>query len=55
MSSAVIGGTMISTLLTLYVVPCAYSLLARLESSTEGGRRAEVLEALKMPEPGENE
>lgn len=55
MSSAVIGGTLISTLLTLYVVPCAYSLLARLESSKEGARRAEVLDALKMPQPGENE
>jgi hydrophobe/amphiphile efflux-1 (HAE1) family protein len=53
MSSAVIGGTLISTLLTLYVVPCAYSLLTGLESRKQGGRRAEVLEALAMPEPGE--
>ncbi len=55
MSSAVIGGTLISTMLTLYVVPCAYSLLARLESSKESVRRAEVLDALKMPQPGENQ
>ncbi len=31
MSVAVIGGVMVSTLLTLFVVPCVYSLLANLE------------------------
>ncbi|MBI4396525.1 MAG: efflux RND transporter permease subunit, partial [Elusimicrobia bacterium] len=31
MAVAVIGGVLVSTLLTLFVVPCAYSLLVRLE------------------------
>jgi HAE1 family hydrophobic/amphiphilic exporter-1 len=31
MSVAVIGGVMVSTFLTLFVVPCVYSLLAHLE------------------------
>ncbi|MDL5053916.1 efflux RND transporter permease subunit [Oscillatoria laete-virens NRMC-F 0139] len=31
MALAVIGGVLLSTLLTLYVVPCAYSLLSRFE------------------------
>ena len=47
MAVAVIGGVLLSTLLTLFVVPCAYSLLANLESNNysdfvqgkhEGGR-----------------
>jgi|CXWL01.1.fsa_nt_gi HAE1 family hydrophobic/amphiphilic exporter-1 len=53
MGAAVIGGTVISTLMTLYVVPCAYSLLARLESGKLTGRAAEVREALSAPLPGE--
>ncbi|MBI3554712.1 MAG: efflux RND transporter permease subunit [Deltaproteobacteria bacterium] len=32
MAVAIIGGVMASTVLTLFVVPCAYSLLAKLES-----------------------
>jgi HAE1 family hydrophobic/amphiphilic exporter-1 len=31
MSVVVIGGVLVSTFLTLFVVPCAYSLMARLE------------------------
>ena len=31
MAIAVIGGVLVSTLLTLFVVPCAYSLLSRIE------------------------
>lgn len=31
MALAIIGGNVVSTLFTLYVVPCAYNLLARLE------------------------
>lgn len=41
MAAAVIGGVTLSTILTLYVVPCAYSLFARFEhkhyhASTQG-------------------
>ncbi|MBI3549199.1 MAG: efflux RND transporter permease subunit [Elusimicrobia bacterium] len=46
MGVAVIGGTLLSTLLTLYVVPCAYSLLTRLESTRHVARRDEVKHAL---------
>jgi Cu/Ag efflux pump CusA len=46
MGVAVIGGTLLSTLLTLYVVPCAYSLMTRLESSGREARREEVAKAL---------
>ncbi|TPW21350.1 MAG: hydrophobic/amphiphilic exporter-1 (mainly G- bacteria), HAE1 family [Elusimicrobia bacterium] len=46
MSAAVIGGTLVSTLLTLYVVPCAYSLLSRLESTRHASRVKEIDEAL---------
>jgi hydrophobe/amphiphile efflux-1 (HAE1) family protein len=53
MGVVIIGGTVFSTLMTLYVVPCAYSLLARLESPTKGARLDEVREALAMPHPGE--
>jgi HAE1 family hydrophobic/amphiphilic exporter-1 len=31
MAIAVIGGVLVSTLLTLFVVPCVYELLARFE------------------------
>jgi HAE1 family hydrophobic/amphiphilic exporter-1 len=44
MAIVVIGGVMVSTLLTLFVVPCAYSLLSGLESRQH---RKEVHEALK--------
>ena len=33
MAIAVIGGVLVSTLLTLFVVPCAYLVLVRLEKS----------------------
>lgn len=32
MALVIIGGVTVSTFLTLFVVPCAYSLMARLES-----------------------
>jgi HAE1 family hydrophobic/amphiphilic exporter-1 len=41
MAIAVIGGVIVSTFLTLFVVPCAYSLLSRLE----GKKRQEELRA----------
>jgi HAE1 family hydrophobic/amphiphilic exporter-1 len=34
MAVTVIGGVLLSTLLTLFVVPCAYSLFARFEHKT---------------------
>ncbi len=36
MAIAVLGGMIVSTLLTLFVVPCAYSLLAGLERARYG-------------------
>ncbi|MBI3298445.1 MAG: efflux RND transporter permease subunit [Elusimicrobia bacterium] len=35
MAASVIGGVLLSTVLTLLVVPCAYSLFAKLESKTK--------------------
>jgi HAE1 family hydrophobic/amphiphilic exporter-1 len=65
MAVVVIGGVIFSTLLTLIVVPCAYSVLSRLEShkhenelkeamrETGGIRRGEVGPAeATQPEPG---
>ncbi len=46
MGVAVIAGTLVSTLMTLIVVPCAYSLLAGLESGRHAARRKEVEAAL---------
>ncbi len=48
MAVAVIGGVTLSTLLTLYVVPCAYLILARFEhkkyhSTHEAGNGTPVL------------
>jgi HAE1 family hydrophobic/amphiphilic exporter-1 len=45
MALVIIGGVSISALLTLYVVPCAYSLAARLESHRHD---ADLKEALKQ-------
>ena len=44
MAVVVIGGVLLSTLLTLFVVPCAYSILSRFESKKH---REELHEALK--------
>ncbi len=46
MAIVVIGGVLTSTLLTLVVVPCAYSLLARLEGKRHQKELAEALESL---------
>ena len=35
MAVSIIGGVSVSTLLTLFVVPCAYSLFTRLERKEE--------------------
>jgi HAE1 family hydrophobic/amphiphilic exporter-1 len=49
MAIAVIGGVMVSTLLTLLVVPCVYELLARFERGREAvdARRREIAETTK--------
>ena len=46
MAIAVIGGVLVSTFLTLFVVPCAYSLLARFESSKHDDELKSALKAL---------
>lgn len=47
MAQVVIGGVLLSTLLTLFVVPAAYSLLARLESSRHDRELEQALGELK--------
>jgi HAE1 family hydrophobic/amphiphilic exporter-1 len=49
MAIAVIGGIFVSTLLTLFVVPCVYELLARFERDRGAveRRRHEIAEASK--------
>ncbi|MDH3405724.1 MAG: efflux RND transporter permease subunit [Gammaproteobacteria bacterium] len=49
MAIAVIGGVFVSTLLTLFVVPCVYELLARFERDRHAvdKRRQEILEATR--------
>jgi len=42
MATAVIGGIFVSTCFTLFVVPCAYSLLARWESEPDDEEESEV-------------
>ncbi len=46
MALVVIGGVFVSTFLTLYVVPCAYSLLARFESRRHEEGLKEALKEL---------
>ena len=43
MALVIIGGVLVSTLLTLFVVPCAYSLMARLESHRHDEKLREAL------------
>jgi HAE1 family hydrophobic/amphiphilic exporter-1 len=49
MAIAVIGGVFVSTLLTLFVVPCVYELLSRFEGSriAEAKRENEIAQATK--------
>jgi hydrophobe/amphiphile efflux-1 (HAE1) family protein len=57
MATAVIGGIFVSTAFTLFVVPCAYSLLARWESKPDDdedeidGFRAHTGRTKRGPEP----
>jgi HAE1 family hydrophobic/amphiphilic exporter-1 len=46
MGVVVIGGVFLSTVLTLFVVPCAYSLLSRLESTRHSKELKEALISL---------
>jgi hydrophobe/amphiphile efflux-1 (HAE1) family protein len=46
MATVIIWGTLISTLFTLYVVPCAYSLFSGLESTQHRARHDEAMKAL---------
>ena len=51
MAISVIGGVLVSTFLTLFVVPCAYSLASRLESKKHDEKLHEALEALGELKP----
>jgi Cu/Ag efflux pump CusA len=46
MTVSVIGGVLVSTFLTLYVVPCAYSLVARFEGKRHKRELKEALEIM---------
>lgn len=51
MALVIIGGVAVSTILTLFVVPCAYSLMARLESHKHDAKLREALRELgELPE-----
>jgi HAE1 family hydrophobic/amphiphilic exporter-1 len=47
MAIAVIGGVIVSTFLTLFVVPCAYSLVARFESTKHDKGLKEAMKILE--------
>ncbi len=55
MALSLIGGVSVSTLLTLFVVPAAYSLLVRLESGKSAQNSAAVVRAVREAERLENE
>jgi HAE1 family hydrophobic/amphiphilic exporter-1 len=46
MATVIIWGTAVSTFLTLYVVPCFYSLASRFESHRHENEHREAIEAL---------
>jgi HAE1 family hydrophobic/amphiphilic exporter-1 len=46
MAIAVIGGVMVSTLLTLFVVPCAMTVLSRFESKRHWNELRQVLKEM---------
>ena len=50
MSVVVIGGVTLSTILTLVVVPCAYSLLSRFESQRHQHELDEALKSIEADE-----
>jgi HAE1 family hydrophobic/amphiphilic exporter-1 len=49
MATAVIGGIFVSTCFTLFVVPCAYSLLAKWERPMEEDEEESEEEAPETP------
>ena len=53
MALAIIGGVSVSTFLTLFVVPAAYSLFTRIESRKQGVSAAAVIRAVKESEEAE--
>lgn len=55
MALSLIGGVSVSTLLTLFVVPAAYSLLVRVESGTSARTHAAVFRAVREAERLEEE
>ncbi|MDP3542779.1 MAG: efflux RND transporter permease subunit [Elusimicrobiota bacterium] len=55
MALALIGGVSVSTLLTLFVVPAAYSLLVRVEGAGSAAGPATVMRAVREAERQENE
>jgi hydrophobe/amphiphile efflux-1 (HAE1) family protein len=54
MSLVIIGGVAVSTFLTLFVVPCAYSLMSRLESHRHDKALQEALQELGEAAPPVN-
>jgi|CXWL01.1.fsa_nt_gi HAE1 family hydrophobic/amphiphilic exporter-1 len=55
MALSLIGGVTVSTLLTLFVVPAAYSLLVRIESGHSAATSAAVIRAVREAERREHE
>ncbi|MBI3555665.1 MAG: efflux RND transporter permease subunit, partial [Deltaproteobacteria bacterium] len=47
MAVAVVGGVLVSTFLTLFVVPCAYSLASRLENHKQEDALKEAIKTMK--------
>ncbi len=55
MALSLIGGVTVSTLLTLFVVPAAYSLFVKIESGQSAATSAAVIRAVREAERRENE
>ncbi len=55
MALSLIGGVSVSTVLTLFVVPAAYSLFVRIESGKAATTSAAVIRAVRQAERAENE
>ncbi len=55
MALSLIGGVSVSTVLTLFVVPAAYSLFVRIESGKSAATSAAVIRAVRQAERAEDE